>query len=68
VLDVMRVLAAEGLTMMIVTHAMGFAREVAHRVIFSVRGRVLEQGTPAQIFDAPKEERTRAFLGRVLKH
>ncbi|GAB3628011.1 Glutamine transport ATP-binding protein GlnQ [Pandoraea terrae] len=68
VLDVMRELAAEGMTMMIVTHEMGFAREVANRVVFIDRGNVLEQGTPAQIFDAPKEERTRAFLGRVLKH
>jgi general L-amino acid transport system ATP-binding protein len=68
VLDVMRELAAEGMTMMIVTHEMGFAREVANRVIFIDRGQVLEQGTPAQIFDAPREERTRTFLGRVLKH
>ncbi len=68
VLDVMRELAAEGMTMMIVTHEMGFAREVANRVIFIDRGNVLEQGTPAQIFDAPKEQRTRSFLGRVLKH
>jgi ABC-type polar amino acid transport system ATPase subunit len=68
VVDVMRELAAEGMTMMIVTHEMGFAREVANRVIFIDRGRVLEQGTPAQIFDAPRQERTRAFLGRVLKH
>jgi general L-amino acid transport system ATP-binding protein len=68
VLDVMRELAADGMTMLIVTHEMGFAREVANRVIFIDRGSVLEQGTPAQIFDAPKEERTRGFLGRVLKH
>ena len=68
VLDVMRELAAEGMTMMIVTHEMGFAREVANRVIFIDRGRVLEEGTPAQIFDTPREERTRSFLGRVLKH
>jgi ABC-type polar amino acid transport system ATPase subunit len=56
------------MTMMIVTHEMGFAREVANRVIFIDRGRVLEEGTPAQIFDTPREERTRSFLGRVLKH
>ncbi len=68
VLDVMRELAAEGMTMMIVTHEMGFAREVAHRVIFIDRGRVLEEGPPAQIFDTPREERTRSFLSRVLKH
>jgi ABC-type polar amino acid transport system ATPase subunit len=64
----MRELASEGMTMMIVTHEMGFAREVANRVIFIDRGSVLEQGTPAQIFDSPSEERTRCFLGRVLKH
>jgi general L-amino acid transport system ATP-binding protein len=68
VLDVMRELAAEGMTMMIVTHEMGFAREVAHRVVFIDRGRVLEEGPPEQIFDCPREERTRAFLSRVLKH
>ncbi|MEJ8814321.1 amino acid ABC transporter ATP-binding protein [Variovorax ureilyticus] len=68
VLDVMRELAADGMTMMIVTHEMGFAREVANRVVFIERGRVLEEGTPGQIFDSPREERTRAFLSRVLKH
>jgi len=68
VLDVMRELAAEGMTMLIVTHEMGFAREVAHRVVFIDRGKVLEEGPPASIFDSPREERTRAFLSRVLKH
>jgi general L-amino acid transport system ATP-binding protein len=68
VLDVMRELAAEGMTMMVVTHEMGFAREVANRVVFIDRGKVLEEGTPAQIFDSPQEERTRLFLSRVLKH
>ncbi len=68
VLDVMRELAAEGMTMMIVTHEMGFAREVANRVVFIDRGKVLEDGPPAQIFDAPQQERTRLFLARVLKH
>jgi general L-amino acid transport system ATP-binding protein len=68
VLDVLRELAAEGMTMMVVTHEMGFAREVAHRVAFVDQGRVLEEGPPSQIFDSPREERTRAFLGRVLKH
>jgi general L-amino acid transport system ATP-binding protein len=68
VLDVMRELAAEGMTMMIVTHEMGFAREVAHRVVYIDKGKVLEEGTPAQIFDSPREERTRSFLSRVLKH
>lgn len=68
VLDVMRELASEGMTMMIVTHEMGFAREVAHRVVFIDRGCVLEDGPPEQIFDSPREERTKAFLSRVLKH
>jgi general L-amino acid transport system ATP-binding protein len=68
VLDVMRELAAEGMTMLIVTHEMGFAREVAHRVVFIDRGTVHEEGSPAEIFDRPREERTRLFLSRVLKH
>jgi general L-amino acid transport system ATP-binding protein len=68
VLDVMRELAAEGMTMMIVTHEMGFAREVADKVVYMDRGVVLETGQPARIFDAPTHERTRAFLSRVLKH
>jgi ABC-type polar amino acid transport system ATPase subunit len=65
VLEVMQSLAAEGRTMVVVTHEMGFCREVAHRVCFLDEGRILEQGTPAQIFDAPKNERTRTFLSRV---
>jgi general L-amino acid transport system ATP-binding protein len=68
VLDVMRELAADGMTMMIVTHEMGFAREVADRVVYMDRGAVLETGIPSQIFDSPAEERTRIFLSRVLKH
>ena len=68
VLDVMRELAADGMTMMIVTHEMGFAREVADRVVYMDRGTVLEVGKPDQIFDAPANERTRTFLSRVLKH
>ena len=68
VLDVMRELATEGMTMVIVTHEMGFAREVANRVVFIDRGTVLEAGTPEEIFDSPREERTRSFLSRVLKH
>ncbi len=68
VLDVMRELAADGMTMMIVTHEMGFAREVADRVVYMDRGAVLETGIPSQIFDSPAEERTRTFLSRVLKH
>jgi general L-amino acid transport system ATP-binding protein len=68
VLDVMRELAAEGMTMLIVTHEMGFAREVANRVVFIDRGTVHEEGSPAEIFDHPREERTQLFLSRVLKH
>ena len=68
VLDVMRKLAREGMTMMIVTHEMGFAREVADRVVYIDHGRILEIGTPAEIFDRPSQERTRTFLSRVLRH
>ena len=68
VLDAMRELASEGMTMMIVTHEMGFAREVADRVIFVHAGRIVEQGSPSQVFDHPQHERTQAFLSRVLKH
>lgn len=68
VLDVVRELAADGMTMMIVTHEMGFAREVADRVICIDEGRIIEAGPPAQIFDSPQHDRTRAFLSRVLKH
>lgn len=66
VLQVMKNLAAEGMTMVIVTHEMGFAREVADRVIFIDQGIIQEQGTPAQIFSAPKNPRTAAFLSKVL--
>ena len=68
VLEVMRELARSGMTMMIVTHEMGFAREVADRVIYIDHGRVLEQGAPSAIFDHPQHERTQLFLSRVLKH
>jgi polar amino acid transport system ATP-binding protein/general L-amino acid transport system ATP-binding protein len=68
VLDVMRALAGSGVTMVVVTHEMGFARQVADRVIFMDGGRIVETGTPAQIFDTPREERTRNFLGAVLNH
>jgi polar amino acid transport system ATP-binding protein len=67
VLNVMRELAAEGMTMLVVTHEMGFAREVADRVLFVSDGTILEQGSPSEIFSAPKEERTRQFLSRVLQ-
>jgi len=66
VLDLVRDLAAGGMTTLIVTHEMVFARDVAHRVCFLDEGRILEQGTPAEIFGAPKEERTRQFLERVI--
>ena len=66
VLDVMRSLAKEGMTMVIVTHEMGFAREVADRVIFMADGVITEEGTPEQIFDTPQQERTRAFLNATL--
>ncbi len=67
-LDVMRKLAGTGVTMVIVTHEMGFARQVADRVIFMDGGKVVESGTPSEIFDNPKEERTRGFLRAVLNH
>jgi glutamine transport system ATP-binding protein len=66
VLEVMKALAREGMTMVVATHEMGFAREVAHEVILLDQGRVIEAGPPAQIFGAPREERTRAFLAKVL--
>ncbi|MDP3958535.1 MAG: amino acid ABC transporter ATP-binding protein [Pseudorhodobacter sp.] len=68
VLDVMKALAGTGVTMVVVTHEMGFARQVADRVIFMDSGRIVESGTPAQIFDTPQEQRTRNFLGAVLNH
>ena len=66
VLDVMRKLAKEGMTMVVVTHEMGFAKEVADKVIFIDGGVIVEQGTPDEVFGAPKQERTKAFLGSVL--
>lgn len=65
VLSVMKQLAEDGMTMIVVTHEMGFAREVADRVIFIDRGRIVEEGSPLQIFGKPQEARTRAFLGRL---
>lgn len=67
VLDVMKRLAAAGMTMVVVTHEMAFAREVADRVVFMDRGVILEQGDPASFFANPKEERTREFLSRYLE-
>lgn len=66
VLTIMKELAHEGMTMAVVTHEMGFAREVATRVLFMDEGVIMEQGTPQQIFSAPKEERTKSFLASVL--
>ncbi|WP_233181589.1 amino acid ABC transporter ATP-binding protein [Paenibacillus sonchi] len=68
VLDVMRNLAREGMTMVVVTHEMGFAREVADRVIFMDQGQIVEEAEPEQFFANPQEERTRTFLSRVLSH
>lgn len=68
VLDVMRGLAQDGMTMIIVTHEMGFAREVADRVIFMDHGAVIEDSTPQEFFNNPKNERTKNFLSKVLNH
>ena len=68
VLDVMRELADEGMTMMVVTHEIGFAREAAHRVVFMDGGVVVEDGPPSQVLDNPQQERTKSFLGLVLEH
>ncbi len=66
VLDVMKTLAREGMTMCCVTHEMGFAREVADRIVFMDEGSIVEVGTPAEIFSDPKEDRTKAFLAQIL--
>ncbi|HET9591522.1 MAG TPA: amino acid ABC transporter ATP-binding protein [Solirubrobacterales bacterium] len=66
VLDTMRELAAEGMTMIVVTHELGFAREVADRVIFMDQGVIVEEGPPAEVLENPREERTKQFLGLVL--
>jgi len=67
VLEVIRELAAEGMTMLIATHEMGFARDVAHRVCFLDAGVILEQGPPAEIFSSPREPRTQQFLQRIVE-
>ena len=67
VLDVMTTLAEEGMTMIVVTHEMGFAREVANRVLFLHQGAIIEQGPPREFFDNPTHERARAFVSRVLR-
>jgi polar amino acid transport system ATP-binding protein len=68
VLDVMRELADEGMTMVVVTHEMGFARDVADRVVFMDDGVIVEEGRPGELLKAPREERTKRFLGLVLEH
>lgn len=68
VLDVMRELAKSGMTMIVVTHEMGFAREVADRVIYMDQGSIVEEGKPDQVFSNPQHERTQSFLARVLHH
>jgi polar amino acid transport system ATP-binding protein len=68
VLDVMTDLAKEGMTMMVVTHEMGFARRVAHRVIFMDEGRIVEAATPQDFFSAPKSDRAKDFLSKILSH
>lgn len=66
VLDSIKQLASEGMTMVVVTHEMGFAREVADRVVFMADGEIVEVGTPAELFDSPKEARTQKFLAQIL--
>jgi len=66
VLDAIKQLAQEGMTMVVVTHEMGFAKEVADRVVFMADGEIVEVGTPSEIFDNPKEERTKKFLAQIL--
>ena len=68
VLDVMRKLAEEGMTMIVVTHEMGFAREVADRMYFFDQGSIVESGTPHEIYNNPQEDRTKLFLSQILSH
>jgi polar amino acid transport system ATP-binding protein len=68
VLEVMTDLAREGMTMMVVTHEMGFARRVAHRVVFMDEGQIVEEAEPERFFAAPRSERTRQFLSKILSH
>lgn len=68
VLDVMKTLAKEGMTMVVVTHEMGFAKEVADRIVFIDEGKILEEAMPAEFYANPKEERARLFLSRILNH
>ncbi|MCH1998991.1 peptide ABC transporter ATP-binding protein, partial [Achromobacter xylosoxidans] len=66
ILELMRALARDGMTMAVVTHEMGFARDVGDRALFMDAGRIVESGTPAEVFGQPKEARTRAFLEKIL--
>ena len=68
VLDVMKALAKEGMTMVVVTHEMGFAKEVGDRIVFIDEGKILEEAIPAEFFANPKEERAQVFLSRILNH
>jgi glutamate/aspartate transport system ATP-binding protein len=68
VLDVMVQLAKEGMTMLVVTHEMGFAKKVAHRVIFMDRGQIVEDALQAEFFGAPRSDRARLFLSKILHH
>ena len=66
VLDLMKDLAKDGMTMVVVTHEMGFAREVGNRILFMDQGQIIERGEPKEVFQNPKEERTKSFLAKVL--
>ena len=68
VLDVMVSLAKEGITMIVVTHEMGFAKKVAHRVIFMDEGKLVEENIPDEFFNNPKNERTKTFLSKIITH
>ena len=68
VLEVMTSLAAEGMTMVVVTHEMGFARKAADRVVFMDAGQIVEENTPIEFFDNPRSERARSFLASILAH
>ena len=68
VLDVMRDLAREGMTMLVVSHEMGFAQEVADRVLFMADGAIEEEGRPAEVFEQPRGERIQRFLSRIIAH
>lgn len=68
VLDTIRLLAADGMTMFIVSHEMGFVREVSSKVVFMAGGHVVEMGAPREVFDAPKTQRTQEFVGKILRH